>query len=204
MKTLLVISGAIFVGSLSSCGSGGSKSEKDSTSVTDAITRTDTTAPATDSMNKKVDTVASTASLSKESLTFLSNVANVSQLEVKLGELAQQNAKNQRVKDFGSMMVKDHNQARQEVKNLVQGSNLMINDSLPMNAKKEYAMMESKKGAAFDKAYSAMMVKGHTAVIKDFEKARSLPEPSVKSFVDKTLPVIKTHLDSAQALTKLK
>jgi len=204
MKPVLIMTGIVSIGLLVSCRGGGSGTSKDSTSVTDAITRMDTTKPATDSMNKKVDTVASTVSLSKESLTFLAQVANVSQLEVKLGELAQQNARNQRVKDFGSMMVRDHNQARQEVKNMVQGSNLMINDSLPAKEKKEFASLATKKGAAFDKAYAAMMVKGHSAVIKDFEKSKSLPEPSVKSFIDKTLPVIKTHLDSAQALTKIK
>jgi len=203
MKPLFLALGICSLFALNACNSGaGSGSEKDSTSVTDPITRTDSTAKVDPAQTKK-DTVASTI-LSGASLNFLAGVANASQAEIKLGELAQQNAQNQRVKDFGAMMIRDHQQARQEVMTMTQGSNLVITDSLNAKAKKEYADLQSKKGAAFDKAYAQMMVKGHREVVNEFQKASKLPDASVKTFIDKTLPVIKVHLDSAQALTKIK
>ena len=203
MKPFCFALGICSLMAINACNSGsGSSSEKDSTSITDPITRTDSTAKV-DSAQVKKDTIASTI-LTSASLNFLADVANASQAEVKLGELAQQNAQSQRVKDFGSMMIRDHQQARQEVLAMTQGSNLVISDSLNTKAKKEYADLQSKKGAAFDKAYAQMMVKGHREVIKEFEKSSKLPDASVKSFIDKTLPVIKVHLDSAQALAKMR
>lgn len=204
MKPISILFGIFMAAILSSCNSGGSKSDKDSTAATEQVPRSDTTAASKDSMNKKTDTVATAAALSQESLAFLSKVAASSQMEVKLGELAQQNAKNQRVKDYGAMMVRDHGQARTQVKNMAAGSNLVISDSLSAKDKKEYLTLEMKKGSPFDKAYMEMMVKGHNEAVRDFQKAEKLPDAGVKSFIDKTLPVIMAHLDSARSLSKLK
>jgi putative membrane protein len=47
-----------------------------------------------------------------------------------------------------------------------------------------------------------MMVKDHKEDIKEFEKAAKAQNTAVKSFASETLPVLKTHLDSAQAIAK--
>ena len=49
-----------------------------------------------------------TTPFSKEDSTFIMKAATGGIAEVEMGNLAQQKAVNQRVKDFGTMMVKEH------------------------------------------------------------------------------------------------
>ena len=58
-------------------------------------------------------------------------------------------------------------------------------------------------GKNFDKDFMNMMVKDHKATIDDFEKAsKNTKDPDVKAWVDKTLPTLRMHLDSAKAIQK--
>ena len=59
-----------------------------------------------------------TAPVSEEDSKFAVMAASGGMMEVQLGELAQQKAASQRVKDFGAMMVRDHTKANDELKNL--------------------------------------------------------------------------------------
>jgi putative membrane protein len=107
------------------------------------------------------------------------------------------------VKDFGSMMVTDHTAAANELKGMANGNNITIPASMKEEHQKHVDMCKQKKGAAFDKDYMDMMVKGHKETIDNFEKAsKNLKEDSYKTFAAKTLPVLQKHLDSAQAIRK--
>ena len=57
--------------------------------------------------------MAANTAPNKESTDFVTKAASGGMLEVQLGQLAQQNAKSQRVKDFGNMMVTDHGRANE-------------------------------------------------------------------------------------------
>ena len=49
------------------------------------------------------------------------------------------------------------------------------------------------------------MVMAHQADIKEFEKASgSAKDSSIKGFATRQLPVLRMHLDSARAISKLK
>ena len=60
------------------------------------------------SVKGNIDSVTAAVLPSKEDADFLVNAASGGMLEVQLGQLAQVNSGNQRVKNYGSMMVKDH------------------------------------------------------------------------------------------------
>ena len=63
--------------------------------------------------------------------------------------------------------------------------------------------LKKKSGRDFDKAYMDMMVSDHKDDISLFEdNSNSAKDGDVKSFAAKTLPVLRTHLDSAQAVQK--
>ena len=48
-----------------------------------------------------------------------------------------------------------------------------------------------------------MMVDGHQSAVNDFERAsKNTKDADVKAWVDKTLPTLKMHLDSARAIKK--
>jgi putative membrane protein len=145
--------------------------------------------------------MANTIAPNKESMDFVTKAASGGMLEVQLGQLAQQNAKSQRVKDFGSMMVTDHSQANDELKSLASSNNITISPTLLPDHQKHIDMMSKMKGADFDKHYMDMMVSDHKEDIDEFKKeANNSNNDAFKSFAAKTLPTLQKHLDSAQAI----
>lgn len=134
---------------------------------------------------------------------FMTKAASGGMMEVQLGQAAQDQAQNQRVKDYGSMMVRDHGKANDELKSLASAKNVTLSDSLTSEHQKHVADLKKRKGAAFDRAYMSMMVSDHQKTIQDFEKAsNNLSDGEVKAFATRTLPVLRAHLDSAQSISK--
>jgi putative membrane protein len=137
----------------------------------------------------------------KASIDFVNKAASGGMLEVQLGQLAQQKAKSQRVKDFGNMMVTDHSMANNELKSLAASNNITVPATLLPAHQKHIDMMSKMSGADFDKHYMDMMVNDHKEDIDEFKKeANSSNNDAFKSFAAKTLPTLQKHLDSAQAI----
>ncbi len=134
---------------------------------------------------------------------FLVKAAAGGMMEVDLGSLAQQKATSSDVKDFGSMMVADHSDANSKIKILAAARNVTLPSALSDDHKKMLDDLNAKKGKDFDKAYIDMMVNDHKEDISEFEKASNdIKDADVKAFVDNTLPVLRKHLDAAQAVQK--
>jgi putative membrane protein len=132
---------------------------------------------------------------------FVKNAASGGMMEVQLGQLAQKNAKSQRVKNFGNMMVTDHSKANDELKSLASSKNISVPAAMKEDEQKDYNELSKKTGADFDKAYMTMMVNDHKKDISEFKNAsQGLKDSDIKNFASKTLPVLQKHLDSAQAI----
>lgn len=141
--------------------------------------------------------------LDTKSATFMTKVSNVGMTEVELGQLAQTNASSQRVKDYGSMMVRDHTAAGNTLKDLAGRKGVTLPTSLDESSMKHKTDLGAKQGKDFDKAYIKMMIDGHKSAIKDFEDMeKNSKDADVKSFATSTLPTLKMHLDSAEAINK--
>lgn len=182
MKTIL-ISLALATG-LGLCACNGGNSEKHEDTVDSAK-----------DVNKAVKPVQADAS------NFAVEAANGGMMEVLLGKVAQENASSPRVKAFGEMMVKDHTEAGDKLKNIASSLNIALPDSVSDDSRKEIDKLKKKKGKDFDKAYVSMMVDDHKKDIAEFRKcADNCSDSSIKSFASDALPVLEKHLDSIQAI----
>lgn len=131
---------------------------------------------------------------------FMVEAAGGGMMEVELGRMAANNSTVQPVKDFGAMMVRDHSKANEELKTLASAKNITLPAAMGGNHQKHVNDLAAKKGAEFDKDYINMMVDDHQHDIALFEKAARLKDADVSAFAAKTLPVLRTHLDSAKAI----
>lgn len=155
----------------------------------------------TDAVEKAKDVNDNNKTVNADDSKFMTKAASGGMMEVQLGQMAQQKAKDQRVKDFGAMMVRDHTKANDELKALAATKNIALPTTLADDHQKHVADMEKMAGADFDKHYISMMVDDHKEDISDFEKASgSAADADIKSFATKTLPVLRTHLDAANAI----
>jgi putative membrane protein len=138
------------------------------------------------------------AGIAEKDAQFCAEAASGGMMEVELGNAAQTHASSEKVKRFGSMMVRDHSKANEELKNVAASRNITIPSAMGNDHRKMVDNLLTKSGVEFDKDYMSMMVDDHKEDIDKFEDAaENAQDPEVKAFALKTLPVLKTHLDSA-------
>jgi putative membrane protein len=178
------------------------KADSANNAKSDTSTSNMSTTPSTDT-SATSNKMSGTMSVDKGTSDFMVKVADVGMTEVKLGQMAQDKGMNQRIKDFGAMMVKDHTAAGDELKNLAQRKNVTLPETVGNDHQKKIDDLNKKTGKDFDKSYIDAMVDGHQATVNDFEKmSKNEKDADVKAWVDKTLPTLKMHLDSARAIKK--
>jgi putative membrane protein len=142
------------------------------------------------------DTTVSTADQD-----FILAAGQINLTEIKLGEYAAQNGQRDDVKTFGQRMVKDHTALNDNLKALAAQKNVTLPDSLDAADQKMADKLMALTGAEFDKAYIAGMFKGHKKAIKAFKaESAATTDADVKSFADKSLPVLEEHLKLITAI----
>lgn len=156
-------------------------------------------APPTATRDAKADNDQS--KLPRDERKFLEHAAVAGMAEVELGQMAQQKAASDQVKQFGARMVQDHGRANDELKALASAKGLTLPTELDRHHRREAEKLQKLSGAEFDRAYVDSMLKDHKKDVKDFEKqAKSAKDPDVKAFAGKTLPVLQEHLKMVQSL----
>ena len=132
---------------------------------------------------------------------FATEAASGGMLEVQLGQMAQQKAQSQRVKDFGIMMVRDHTKANAELKALAAQKGISLPAELADKHKKHLDELSNKTGKAFDEDYIDLMQSDHKGDIDEFtDAAKNVKDPEIKAFAANHIPALKMHLDSANAI----
>jgi putative membrane protein len=132
---------------------------------------------------------------------FILAAAQGGMTEVKLGELAAQNGKRDDVKAFGQMMVKDHTAINDDLKALAAQKGVTLPDSLDAKHQGMVDKMAALTGSEFDDAYIASMIKAHKNDAKAFKaESAATQDADIKSFVDKSIPVVDGHLKRITAM----
>jgi len=120
--------------------------------------------------------------------------------EIKASGLAITNSNNQQVIGLAKMMINDHTNADSALKKMEISKLADSTDTINAAHQQMIGALSSQKGAAFDKAYLAMMVADHQAAFDLFTNAGKSTDADVDQFAAATLPTIKMHLDSAKAI----
>lgn len=139
--------------------------------------------------------------VSKEDAKFAVEAANGGMTEVALGQLAQQKAFSPAVKEFASLMVKDHSTANEQLKALAKSKGISLPKALSDDNQRLKEKLAAKSGKDFDKAYVDAMTNDHKEDVKTFQYAtKSLKDTSLKAFAINTLPVLKMHLNAVEKI----
>jgi putative membrane protein len=130
---------------------------------------------------------------------FLKDAAEGNLAEVKLGQLAEQHAASDSVKQFGKRMATDHQKAFDELKQLASQKGVQVASDLDRSHQRLYDRLSKLNGAEFDRAYMKEMVKDHDRDVKAFRKeADAGKDADVKSWAGKTLPTLQEHQQQAK------
>jgi putative membrane protein len=207
-KNHLSLAFLLAAGMLGSCNNDSTSS---TTSTSDSAShRMDNTANMDTASNmsngNNTTSTANMAPLSSMDQSFVMNAAMGGMMEVQAANIALKNSSSDRVKGFASMMVRDHTNANNELKSFASSRGITIpEDSLMAKNKAHLDAMDKMQGKAFDKHYMDMMLSDHKKDVAEFQKAStSAKDADLKAWASKTLPTLKAHLDSAQAISKMK
>lgn len=186
------------------------KTEQANTSDTAAAT-TDTSTSSASTAVSATDTSGTTttnpstssAPVSEDDKKFATKADEGNIGEASLGQMAAGKATNADVKAFAQRMQTDHTNANNELTSWAQSKGVTLPTQPNADDQKMSDDLSKKTGAAFDKAYMEAMVKGHDKTVAAFKDAqKTVKDPDLKAWIDKTLPTIEDHDKSAHDIAK--
>jgi putative membrane protein len=139
--------------------------------------------------------------LSKDATNFMVSATNGGMTEVAMGKMAEKRATLQRVKDFATMIIHDHQQATGALRSIAKGTNITLPDSLSSDSKDKMQKLTGEQGIDFDRTYMQMMVDDHQKDVKDFKsESLKVKDADLHQWLSSTLGTLEKHLDSANAI----
>lgn len=133
---------------------------------------------------------------------FVKHEAAAGMAVVQVSELGVKKAKNTDVKTFAEMLVKDHTGANTQLAALAKTKGVELSAVLDPGHAETIQKLEQRGGDDFDKAFLAEIVSSHKKCIKNFEEsAESTKDADLKKWVGTMIPVLKAHLEKAEALS---
>jgi putative membrane protein len=132
--------------------------------------------------------------------TFVYKATIGGMFEVKSSQLALKMSKDPDVKKFADMMVSDHGAANAELEAIAKEQGLKVPGSLDKEHAVELKSLR-QAGASLDAPYVKAQLEGHAETVKMFEQyAESGDNEALQNFAVKTLPTLRTHLDTIEQM----
>lgn len=133
---------------------------------------------------------------------FVKQAAADGMAEVKLADLGVQKATRADVKELAQKMIRDHSAANTELSGIAKSKGVDVSAVIAPKAAEAFQDLEKQTtGNDFDKAFLKQMQKDHKKDIDEFEsEAKDVKDGELKTFIDKTLPTLKAHLNEVNDL----
>lgn len=128
-------------------------------------------------------------------------------IDIDHGKMAEGKTKNAEVKKFAQTMIKDHTGVNEKASALVKKLNVTPEDNptsqqLKSDADNAKNEINSKDGAAFDKAYIDHEVAYHQAVLNALDQTLipNAKNAELKALLEQVRPAVEAHLKMAQGI----
>jgi putative membrane protein len=162
-----------------------------------------------------------TAGVSAGDRNFVEESLSAGMAEVELGRVAQQRATNPEVKQFAEMMIRDHTQAGNSLREIAQQHSIQTQPALAERHRDLMDRLSNLKGSEFDREYMDAMIQGHEDMVDHLQTRASEDrfgenkgavrpegsdnpvEASLNQWAANTLPTTRRHLEEAQRVRDL-
>lgn len=130
---------------------------------------------------------------------FVTRAAFGNFAEIQTGQLAQQKGQNPDVQRLGQMLVQEHGQANDDLRQIAQRLNLTFpSDTDPIH-KAMAGMLAGLNGSEFDRRFVDGQIKDHITTIALFEREAMLgSDPTLKAYARRYLRAIRGHTGEIQ------
>lgn len=162
-----------------------------------------------------------TAGVSAGDRDFVEESLSASMAEVELGRSAQQRATHPEVKMFAEMMVRDHTQGMESLKQISQQHAIQVRSDLSETRRDLTERLSNLNGMEFDREYMDAMIDGHEEMVNHLQSRASEDrfganqgqvrpessdnpiEASLNQWAANTLPTTRRHLEEARRIRDL-
>lgn len=168
------------------------------TVVTDNMTGMDMPAD-----TNAADNVVAADAVASPGQKFANDVGASDWFEIEAGKLAQEKAHDQKLKDFGKLMVEHHTASTDKLKAAGAKVSPAITPSPALNTEQEANLeaLRQADDAAFDALYKTQQVAAHEkalALVKGYAASGDVPE--LKKFAGEAEKVVQAHLTKIKGL----
>jgi putative membrane protein len=144
---------------------------------------------------------AQTDTVSDQDKTFLKGQQETNIAEVALGKVVIERATSDKVRELATILVADHQKVLELNKALATKLGLPVPEEPSAEQKATAEKIKALTGKAFDEAFVAAQVEGHTkSISKAQAEISSGSHPEVKAFATDYLPKAQMHLEHSQAV----
>lgn len=142
----------------------------------------------------------------KKDAAFLDEATSINRAEIRIAQLAVAQSTEPSIRQLAQEMIDDHTKANELLKELCGAKGLVYptSETLSPAAQKKYdELAKLQQGPKFDKVYLSGLIDDHKKAIKLFEREFKYGDDAeFRTFATNTIPTLKRHLESAQALEK--
>lgn len=132
---------------------------------------------------------------------FVRKASSGNLTEITLGKLAADQASSDDVKKYAARMVVDHTDANEKLGKLAGSKGIQIATAPDVAQQQDIDRLKGLDGAAFDRAYSDLMVRSHKLTTGLYElEATKGTDPEIRDVARGTLPVLRVHEKLADSL----
>lgn len=133
---------------------------------------------------------------------FVAVAAGSGMYEVEASRVALTRASDAQVRAYAQMLVHHHTANNGELMALVSAKGHRVVPGLPAPLQQKVNILSGLSGPAFDREFIRTTgVADHMAAINAFEQnRRTVAHRDLQAYIDRTLPVLRTHLQQAQDL----
>jgi putative membrane protein len=140
---------------------------------------------------------------------LLAQLHKINQQEIMAGQLAEKKGSSSQVKDYGRMLVQDHEKADKQVKEVADKAHVSLTSTanLPQALQEQDKVNQSKmqqvqrlSGKEFDKAFAQVMSNGHQEAIDMVKNAEANAKGDLKNLLDTLVPELQKHKDVADQI----
>lgn len=165
------------------------------------------------------DAAIGTAGISGDDRDFVEESLASGMAEVQLGELARDRASSEEVRQFAQMMVRDHTQSGEQLKQIAQQHSLTVPAAIDDEHQELRERLSGLSGAEFDREYMDAMVQSHEDVMDRLEsrtdpgvlggpgtsrpgEGNDAVEASINQWAAGALPTVRQHLEEARRISE--
>ena len=132
--------------------------------------------------------------IDQEDKQFAVDAALKGLANIELGKLAIQKGSDKKIKNFGTLLIKQHTKIGTRLRKTIDGKQISLPAVIDTATKKDLAMLSANSGKTFDKAFLNFMINHHETDIKFFEYAsKHVVDKGLKKQASKTLLILHRH-----------